>query len=1128
MWYHDQMLNELRIRGFRSYQDERVYFGERSLIGLIGQNGSGKSSICEAIVYAVDPTSQLFNADKEAEISMTGEVTSSLLITETDLEELVDFPAIRIAELVEGNDRGKFQEEEEVLQCRKADTLKHLRQAELRMHRSSDEIQQFSEVVKTREQKEHLLRRLARIKAKRASIEAHEMSQQEDKVSQDQKMLHSLKNEAIKQDKLAKEARESLLEGRRELEELHKDFISKEAILADLQAKYSALKDEKTVDTVDILENELRAAEKELQYAHTQCETIEKRLDNYHNLSESQRNEASIKYNRLKDHWQGDSPSVLYDRQESILESLRATKLRKQHFEGKLETLRGQKDVFELQQELKRKKRKELDNTRIESKIMAEKLSVDLEEAEIRLSQLCEMQRRIHHEDHLRQVIMRLKSEFSGVFGYFPECIRVREECYRAAIASIIAEHAESIIVDSVDTAISCCKLLSREYLGIKILLSADIVKGPIPHPSSGYAAIELIDTNPALRGVVAYVLGGAIVVEDVFYVPSKKEGEWIPVEPGNDGTTADESSLIPEEIMDKLKDPTAACIYEASVSEMRNERFSIQEKVEDIEIADAALIDDILDLTRNISVVETQIGKNQNLISLILVEISSMENALGQVAKEIERCEEHFQSVVERHEIPLKVIALQSSAEVLPDIQNSLRDAHANVKNHEEAVSRAKTSLEKARLDTERYSYETEKLIKLISEGKINRDRASKNLEKAGKRLCDLENANMVQESQAAEAWAHQSLYLAHLEEEQDKLSLLKEQSFQVSVEDSIYDSDEDQFEDEEDIDTTLKCDATVAQIRSEIDSLGSSFHAESRLMRAKLEYEAALSLVDERRTNFNEASERLLELQTRRRTEFFNSMNSFQTRLKELYGKANEGGNVQVIAISDKDPWVEGVSVSFIPPKKSGHDLKKLSGGERALASVCILVAARPSQVVIFDELDAALDGENLKYYTRFLISLAGSGVQVIMVSHKLHSFDYCQALVGVWRDPSGVSRTVTIDGDGAAILRNENTNLSHELHGEVPESSFSARDNDKKNFQEYGIHEVNQEIIQNKPSKEFLSPHVDQTHKENQPQPSAKPREVFPGAQSSFLDAENYSISASDSLAAPSPIDSPIEST
>ncbi|MDQ6650383.1 MAG: AAA family ATPase, partial [Actinomycetota bacterium] len=122
--------------------------------------------------------------------------------------------------------------------------------------------------------------------------------------------------------------------------------------------------------------------------------------------------------------------------------------------------------------------------------------------------------------------------------------------------------------------------------------------------------------------------------------------------------------------------------------------------------------------------------------------------------------------------------------------------------------------------------------------------------------------------------------------------------------------------------------------------------------------------------------------------------------------------GGEGRLILTDPDDMLTTGIEVEARPPGKRVKRLSLLSGGERSLTAIALLVAifrARPSPFYILDEVEAALDDVNL---TRLLELLDGlrSASQLIVVTHQKRTMEIADALYGVSMRGDGVTGVIS----------------------------------------------------------------------------------------------------------------------
>jgi chromosome segregation protein len=129
------------------------------------------------------------------------------------------------------------------------------------------------------------------------------------------------------------------------------------------------------------------------------------------------------------------------------------------------------------------------------------------------------------------------------------------------------------------------------------------------------------------------------------------------------------------------------------------------------------------------------------------------------------------------------------------------------------------------------------------------------------------------------------------------------------------------------------------------------------------------------------------------------------------EVFPVLFPGGTGSIELTNPDDLLTTGIEVSVRPAGKKIERLSLLSGGERSLAAVALLVAifkARPSPFYILDEVEAALDDANLGRLLQIFQDLRRSS-QLIVITHQKRTMEIADALYGVSMRQDGVSAVV-----------------------------------------------------------------------------------------------------------------------
>ncbi len=148
---------------------------------------------------------------------------------------------------------------------------------------------------------------------------------------------------------------------------------------------------------------------------------------------------------------------------------------------------------------------------------------------------------------------------------------------------------------------------------------------------------------------------------------------------------------------------------------------------------------------------------------------------------------------------------------------------------------------------------------------------------------------------------------------------------------------------------------------------------------------------------------------------SEAFEAINAnFRVGFQTLFG-----GGTGEMRLTDQENIAEsGIDIVCSPPGKRLQNVLLLSGGEKALAAVALLMAIfryQPSPFCVMDEVDAPLDEANIGRLTR-LITEMSINTQFVVITHSKRTMEAAQALYGVTMQEPGVSRLVSVKFNAA----------------------------------------------------------------------------------------------------------------
>jgi chromosome segregation protein len=152
--------------------------------------------------------------------------------------------------------------------------------------------------------------------------------------------------------------------------------------------------------------------------------------------------------------------------------------------------------------------------------------------------------------------------------------------------------------------------------------------------------------------------------------------------------------------------------------------------------------------------------------------------------------------------------------------------------------------------------------------------------------------------------------------------------------------------------------------------------------------------------------------EVDDRVQSIFMEAYEETAKHFEDIFARLFPGGDGRLILTDPDNPLTTGVDVEARPPGKRIKRLSLLSGGEKSLTAVAMLVAifkARPSPFYVLDEVEAALDDVNLGRLLVVLEELRESS-QLIIITHQKRTMEIADALYGVTMRGDGVTEVIS----------------------------------------------------------------------------------------------------------------------
>ena len=154
--------------------------------------------------------------------------------------------------------------------------------------------------------------------------------------------------------------------------------------------------------------------------------------------------------------------------------------------------------------------------------------------------------------------------------------------------------------------------------------------------------------------------------------------------------------------------------------------------------------------------------------------------------------------------------------------------------------------------------------------------------------------------------------------------------------------------------------------------------------------------------------------ELDTAMRKQFTEQFARIASEFNLVFRQLFGGGKGTLELMEDEDILEAGIRIIAQPPGKKLQNMMQLSGGEKALTAIALLFAIqnlKPSPFCLLDEIEAALDDNNVSRFAQYLHKLT-ENTQFIVITHRRGTMAAADRLYGITMQEKGVSTLVSVD--------------------------------------------------------------------------------------------------------------------
>ena len=203
--------------------------------------------------------------------------------------------------------------------------------------------------------------------------------------------------------------------------------------------------------------------------------------------------------------------------------------------------------------------------------------------------------------------------------------------------------------------------------------------------------------------------------------------------------------------------------------------------------------------------------------------------------------------------------------------------------------------------------------------------------------------------------------------------------------------------------------------QIRQRIETFGA---INMRALEEYQELDERFQFLNRQRADIEQSisdtQRAIAEINRRSIEQFQDAFTSIRENFIEVFQALFNGGQCDLRLLDEEDTLESGIDIIAQPPGKRLQNVLLLSGGEKALTALALLIAIfkyRPSPFCVLDEVDAPLDDANVNRFTQLMSKLSDE-TQFIIITHNKRTMEIAQTLYGVTMEEPGVSKIVSVD--------------------------------------------------------------------------------------------------------------------
>ncbi|MGI5851313.1 MAG: chromosome segregation protein SMC [Caldicoprobacterales bacterium] len=552
------------------------------------------------------------------------------------------------------------------------------------------------------------------------------------------------------------------------------------------------------------------------------------------------------------------------------------------------------------------------------------------------------------------------------------------------------------IITQNLDQAVAIAKKFSYSFR--IVTLDGDIINtgGSMTGGSFNRRSVGIIGRSREIDDLKTQI---SVLVKDMKYGVSKRETcrkEY--------NKLVDALKLVSKEIHElEIEKATSSESLEGAHTQIR----AIDEEIQRLNITNK-------DVIRETERLQTSIGEQENIIKDLEIGIEKAQatvldtdSAIGDINRHKEQMDEEITRVrLEmtglEHEvgfIEARIVqlddeigkheqSLKEKSKAIEDISDNTIICQCEIDEHTDKIGELNTELEEAEKD--------------LSQRQADKVALAEEISVVEKRIKELTRTV----DEIRERRHSMEVHLSRTEIELENIQNNIWEDYEISYANAL------RYRDSQLGLTRIKRE--IKEIEQRIDTLGDvNVRAIDEYKRVKERHDFLTGQMED----LIEAKDNLLgvisDITSTMKYRFVQELDVINKYFNEVFRRLFGGGKAGVVLEDPNDVLTSGIEIIAQPPGKKLQNINLLSGGEKALTAIAILFAIlehKPAPFCVLDEIDAALDENNVENFGKFLKQFC-ENTQFVLITHRRGTMENSDVLYGVAMEEKGVSRMISV---------------------------------------------------------------------------------------------------------------------